>query len=52
MVFLKRCNSFKTASMTSGVRTPDLLKYRSPMIFMYDLDLGRQGLSMESRLMF
>ena len=52
MAFLKRCNSFKTPSMTSGVRTSDSLKYRSPMIFMYDLNLGRWGLSIESRLTF
>ena len=52
MAFLKRCDSSKTAFMTSGVRTPDLLKYGSPTIFIYDLDLGRRGLSMESGLTF
>jgi len=41
MEFLKRCNSFKIASMTLGVRTSDLLEYGSPTIFMYDLDLGQ-----------
>jgi len=40
-VSLKRCDSFKTPSITSGVRTPDSLEYGSPMIFMYDLNLGR-----------
>jgi len=49
---LKRCESFKTPSMRSGVITPNLLEYRSPTIFIYNLDLGRQGLSMESGLMF
>jgi len=38
---LKRCKSFKTPSIISGDMTPNLLKYESPMIFMYDLDLGR-----------
>ena len=51
-VSLKRCDSFKTSLMTSEVRTPDLLEYGSLMIFMYDLDLGRQGLSIESELTF
>ena len=32
--------------------TPNSLEYGSPTIFMYDLDLGRRGLSMESGLMF
>ena len=41
MVSLKRCDSFKTPSMISGVMTPNLFEYGSPMIFMYDLDLGR-----------
>ena len=49
---LKRCESFKTPSIISEVMTPNLLEYRSPMIFMYDLDLGRRGLSMEFRFMF
>jgi len=49
---LKRCKSFKTLSMRLGVMTPNLLEYASPTIFMYDLDLGRQGLSMESGLTF
>ena len=52
IVFLKRYKSFKTSSMRSGVMTPNSLEYRSLMIFMYDLDLERQGLLMESRLMF
>ena len=38
--------------MRSEVITPNSLEYGSPMIFMYNLDLGRQGLSMESGLMF
>ena len=38
---LKRCNSFKTPSIISGDMTPNSLKYGSPVIFMYDLDLGR-----------
>ena len=49
---LKRCESFKTPSIISGDMTPNSLEYGSPMIFIYDLDLGRQGLSMESGLMF
>ena len=49
---LKRCNSFKTPSIILGDMTPNSLKYGSPVIFMYDLDLGRGGLSMESGLMF
>ena len=39
--FLKRCDSFKTPSIISGVMTLNLLEYRSPTIFIYDLDLGR-----------
>ena len=50
--FLKRYESFKTPLMRSGVMTPNLLEYRSPTIFMYDLDLEKQELLMESRLMF
>jgi len=49
---LKRYESFKTPSIISGVMTPNSLKYRSPIIFMYDLNLGRQGLSMESGFTF
>jgi len=49
---LKRCESFKTPSIISGDMTPNLLEYGSPTIFIYDLDLGRQGLSMESGLTF
>ena len=49
---LKRCESFKTPSIISGDMTPNSLECGSPMIFIYDLDLERQGLSMESRLMF
>jgi len=52
IVSLKRCESFKTPSIISEVMTPNLLKYKSPMIFIYDLDLGRRGLSMEFRFMF
>ena len=51
-VSLKRCESFKTSLMRSGVITPNLLEYRSPIIFIYNLDLGRQGLSIESGLLF
>ena len=49
---LKRCESFKTPSIISGDMTPNSLEYGSSMIFIYDLDLGRRGLSMESRLTF
>jgi len=49
---LKRYESFKTPSIISGDMTPNLLEYGSPMIFIYDLDLGRQGLSMKSGLTF
>ena len=49
---LKRCESFKTPSIISGDKTSNLLEYRSPVIFIYNLNLGRRGLSMESRLMF
>ena len=52
IAFLKRCESFKTPSIISGVMTPNLFEYGSPMIFIYDLDLGRQGLLMESGFMF
>ena len=52
VVSLKRYESFKTPSIISGVITPNLLEYGSPTIFMYDLDLGRWGLSMKSRLIF
>ena len=38
---LKRCEFFKTSLIISGDMTPNLLEYGSPMIFMYDLDLGR-----------
>ena len=38
---LKRCESFKTPSIILGVMTSNSLKYRSPTIFIYDLDLGR-----------
>ena len=50
--FLKRYESFKTPLMRSEVITPNLLEYGSPTIFMYDLDLEKQELLMESRLMF
>ena len=52
VMFLKRCKSFKTPLIISGDMTPNLLEYGSPMIFIYDLDLERQGLSMESGLTF
>ena len=52
VVSLKRCKSFKTPLIISGDMTFNSLEYRSPMIFIYDLDLGRQGLSMESGLIF
>ena len=52
VTFLKRCESFKTSSMISGDMTPNSLEYGSPMIFIYDLNLGRQELSMESGLTF
>jgi len=49
---LNKCEFLSTPSMISGDMTPNLLEYGSPMIFIYDLDLGRQGLSMESGLTF
>ena len=49
---LKRYESLKTPSIMSGDMTPNSLEYGSPIIFIYDLDLGRQGLSMESGLIF
>ena len=49
---LNKCKFLITPSMISGNMTSNLLKYGSPMIFIYNLDLGRQGLSMESGLMF
>ena len=52
VMFLKRCDSFKTPLIISGDMTPNSLEYGSPVIFMYDLDLGRWGLSMESGLTF
>ena len=51
-VFLKRYESFKTPLMRSGVMIPNLFKYESSTIFIYDLDLGRREFSMESRLIF
>jgi len=52
IVSLKRCESFKTPLIISGVMTPNSLEYGSPMIFIYDLDLERRGLSMESGFTF
>ena len=49
---LKRYESFKTPSIISGNMTPNSLEYESPIIFIYDLDLRRQELSMESELIF
>jgi len=49
---LNKCEFLSTPSMISGDMTPNSLEYGSPMIFIYDLDLGRQGLSMESGLTF
>ena len=49
---LNKCEFCNIPSMISGDMTPNSLKYGSPMIFIYDLDLGRQGLSMESGLTF
>ena len=49
---LKRCKSFKTPLKISGDKTPNSLEYGSLVIFMYNLDLGRRGLLMESRLTF
>ena len=46
------CVSFKTPSIKSGMMTPWSILYGSPMIFMYDLDLGKQGLSIEFRSTF
>ena len=52
IAFLNKCEFLSTPSMISGDMTPNLLKYGSPIIFIYDLDLGRRGLLMESRLTF
>ena len=52
VISLKRCKSFKTPSIISGDMAPNSLEYGSPMIFIYNLNLGRQGLSMESGLTF
>ena len=52
VVSLKRCESFETPSIISGDMTSNSLEYGSPIIFIYDLDLERQGLSMESELTF
>ena len=52
---LNKCEFLSTPSMISGdmiIGLPNSLEYGSPMIFIYDLDLGRQGLSMESGLTF
>ena len=52
IVFLNKCEFLSTPSMISGDMTPNLLKYGSPIIFIYDLNLGRRELSMESGLTF
>ena len=52
IVFLKRCESFKTPSIISGVMTSNSFKYESPTIFIYDLNLGRWELLMESGFIF
>ena len=52
VVFLKRCESFKTPLIISGDMTSNLFEYGSLMIFIYDLDSERRGLSMESGLTF
>ena len=49
---LNKCKFLSTPLMISGDMTSNLLEYGSPMIFIYDLDLGRWGLSMESGLTF
>ena len=49
---LNRCEFLSTPLMISGDMTPNSLEYGSPMIFIYDLDLERRGLSMESGLTF
>ena len=49
---LNKCEFLSTSSMISGDMTPNSLEYGSPIIFIYDLDLERQGLLMESGLMF
>ena len=49
---LNKYEFFNTPSMISGDMTPNLLEYGSPIIFIYDLNLGRRGLSMESGLTF
>jgi len=52
VISLNKCEFLSIPSMISGDMTPNSLEYGSPMIFIYDLDLGRRGLSMESGLMF
>ena len=52
IAFLNKCEFLSTPSMISGDMTPNLLKYGSPIIFIYDLNLGRRELSMESGLTF
>ena len=52
VVSLNKCECLSTPLMISGDMTPNLLEYGSPMIFIYDLDLGRRGLLMESGLTF
>ena len=49
---LNKCKFLSTPSMISADMTPNLLEYGSPIIVIYDLNLGRRGLSMESGLTF
>ena len=48
--FLNKCVSLRTPSIYSGVMTPYSILYGSPTIFIYDLDLGRCGPSIKSKL--
>ena len=38
---LNKCEFLSTPSMISGDMTSNSLEYGSPMIFIYDLDLGK-----------
>jgi len=51
MMSSNKCNSLTTLLMKSRVMRLFSILYKSPTIFRYDLDLGRRGLSIESKLM-
>ena len=50
MTFLNKCVSLRMPSMKLGVTTHSSELYESPTIFINNLDFGRQGSSIESRL--